>query len=124
CYDGCATTWPPLLVGSDKVSAGEGVTGALGTALRNDGNRQVTYGGVPLYYYAPDTNPGDTKGQGIGKVWFVVNASAASAPAAPAPAPAAAPPPAAAPAPANLPNTGEGDPAPVLPLLLAALLLI
>lgn len=124
CYDGCATTWPPLLVGTDKASAGEGVTGALGTTLRNDGNRQVTYGGVPLYYYAPDTNPGDTKGQGVGNVWFVVNASAASAPAAPAPAPAAAPPPAAAPAPANLPNTGEGDRAPVLPLLLAALLLI
>lgn len=131
CYDRCATTWPPLLVGGGNPAAGEGVGAGLGTTLRNDGNRQVTYGGVPLYYYAPDTTPGDTKGQGVGNVWFVVVSAAASAPAgaAPAPAPAAAAPaqaPAQAPAgaPATLPNTGEGDGLPIGALVVALLFVV
>ena len=33
---------------------------------------QVTYADHPLYHYAPDTSPGDTSGQGVGDVWFVV----------------------------------------------------
>ena len=115
CYDQCAATWPPLVSSAADPTAGNNIAGNLGVTIRNDGNRQVTYNGMPLYYYAPDTNPGDTKGQGVGNVWFVVNASVASAPAAPAPAPASGP--------ASLPRTGEGEGAP-LGLLLAALLLI
>jgi hypothetical protein len=32
----------------------------------------VTYDGQPLYTYAPDGGPGDTTGQGVGDVWWVV----------------------------------------------------
>jgi predicted lipoprotein with Yx(FWY)xxD motif len=113
CYDGCASVWPPLLAGAGGTALGDGVGGTLGVALRNDGNHQVTYNKMPLYYYTPDTNPGDTKGQGVGKVWFVINPVAASAP---GPAPAAAP--------ATLPRTGEGREVPFGALIVLALLLI
>ncbi|MFD1515462.1 hypothetical protein [Halomarina rubra] len=71
CYDGCAETWPPLTV-EGEPSAGEGVDADLGTTERRDGAMQVTAGGVPLYYYAPDESPGDTTGQGVGGVWFLL----------------------------------------------------
>jgi hypothetical protein len=29
---------------------------------------------MPLYRYAPDAAPGDTNGQGVNDVWFVVGA--------------------------------------------------
>jgi predicted lipoprotein with Yx(FWY)xxD motif len=34
----------------------------------------VSYNGMPLYYYAADSAAGDTKGQGVGGVWFVAGA--------------------------------------------------
>ena len=73
CYDQCAINWPPLLVGADEqMTAGEGATGALGTTERTDGTLQVTYDGVPLYYWIKDIQPGDTTGQNVGNVWFIV----------------------------------------------------
>ena len=42
-----------------------------GVISRDDGREQVTYNGLPLYYFANDKAPGDTKGQGVGGVWFV-----------------------------------------------------
>jgi predicted lipoprotein with Yx(FWY)xxD motif len=72
CYHDCAATWPALTV-EGPVTAGEGLEADwLATAERRDGTTQVTYKGMPLYYYAGDTQPGDTNGQGIGGVWFPV----------------------------------------------------
>jgi predicted lipoprotein with Yx(FWY)xxD motif len=72
CADDCLAEWPPLLSDGDPV-AGEGVDAAmLGTITRDDGTTQVTYNGWPLYYFADDTAPGDTNGQGLGDVWFLV----------------------------------------------------
>ncbi len=72
CNDGCAAAWPPLLSGP---VAGDGVdAGLLGTATRADGSEQVTYNGWPLYYYADDAAAGDTNGQGVNDVWYVVSA--------------------------------------------------
>lgn len=48
------------------------VPGKLGTTTRTNGTKQVTYGGHPLYYFAGDTAADQTKGQGIGGVWFLV----------------------------------------------------
>lgn len=73
CYDACAQAWPPLLVQA-KPAAGKGVAASLlGTAQRKDGKLQVTYNGLPLYYYAKDAKAGDTTGQGVGEVWYLVS---------------------------------------------------
>jgi len=72
CYDECEAAWPPIVVDGDPV-AGDGVDGSLlGTTERDDGTTQVTYDGQPLYLFASDAAPGDTNGQGVGEVWFVV----------------------------------------------------
>lgn len=74
CYDQCARTWPPLLT-RGQPQAGTGADASkLSTTTRRDGTVQVVYGEYPLYYYTPDTAPGDTRGQGVGKVWFVLGA--------------------------------------------------
>jgi predicted lipoprotein with Yx(FWY)xxD motif len=70
CTGGCAAAWPAL---AGSVTAGDGVDAALiGTVAGADGTEQATYDGWPLYYYAQDTGPGDTTGQGVGGVWWVV----------------------------------------------------
>ena len=71
CYGDCASAWPPLTV-EGEPTAGPGVTAELGTTERDDGSAQVTAGGKPLYYYAGDSQPGDTAGQGVGGVWFLL----------------------------------------------------
>ena len=73
CYDKCATNWPPLLTTGRPV-AGQGVDDSkLGTTARTDGTTQVTYNGWPLYYYVKDTKAGDTVGQNVGDVWFLLS---------------------------------------------------
>ncbi len=83
CTGACLSSWPALTVtAGQNAVAGTGVTGALGTFTRADGTTQVTYNGLPLYYWVSDTKAGDTTGQGIGG--FVV-ASVSGSPAAPSP---------------------------------------
>ncbi len=76
CVAECAEAWPPLLVGDGATpTAGDGVDSAmLGTAANPEGGTQVTYNGWPLYYYAADNAAGDTNGQGVGEVWYVIGA--------------------------------------------------
>ena len=70
CSGQCAQNWPAL---TGTATAGTGVqAGLLSTAKQANGSTQVTYGGMPLYYFAGDAKPGDVNGQGVGKVWFVV----------------------------------------------------
>lgn len=45
---------------------------AVGVIKRDDGTRQVTIGGWPVYRFSKDTKPGDTNGQGVGGTWFGV----------------------------------------------------
>jgi predicted lipoprotein with Yx(FWY)xxD motif len=72
CYDKCEAAWPPLLE-TDKPTLGDGVDASmLGTTTRKDGSIQVTYNGMPLYYFFKDAAPGDTNGEGVGNVWYVV----------------------------------------------------
>lgn len=71
CNGGCASTWPPLTIASGTTpTAGPAVTGQLGTITRADGSIQVTYKGLPLYFFHSDTKPGDTKGNYTG--WSLV----------------------------------------------------
>ena len=73
CDAACLAKWPPLLTeGSPKL--GTGVDAALvGSAMLADGSKIVTYNGMPLYYWIKDTKPGDTTGQDVGGVWYVVS---------------------------------------------------
>ena len=70
CSGECAANWPAL---TGTATAGTGAQAALlSTSKQANGSTQVAYGGKPLYYFAGDARPGDTNGQGVGKVWFVV----------------------------------------------------
>ena len=78
CDTACASYWPPLIsVGNPR--AGTGVHNSmLGVTKRQDGRRQVTYAGHPLYRFVGDTTPGQTKGEGLtnfGAEWYVLAAT-------------------------------------------------
>lgn len=76
CYDQCEAKWPPLIVSPGMaLKAGSGVSATLSTTQRTDGSMQLTVNGMPVYYYFKDSKPGDTNGQGVGSVWFVLDAT-------------------------------------------------
>ena len=63
CSRDCLATWPALTVAAGTTpTGGAGVTGKLGTITRDDGTLQVTYNGLPLYYFKNDKAPGDANG--------------------------------------------------------------
>jgi len=75
CSGECLVQWPPLVatdVKNVQVAAGVNAT-KLGLADLADGRKIVTYNGMPLYYWYKDMKAGDTTGQNVGKVWFVVS---------------------------------------------------
>jgi predicted lipoprotein with Yx(FWY)xxD motif len=73
CYGACATAWPPLTTtGKVTISGKYVVPKDLGLTTRSNGTKQVTYGGHPLYYFKGDTGPGQTNGQAVGGIWFLV----------------------------------------------------
>jgi predicted lipoprotein with Yx(FWY)xxD motif len=72
CSGDCEETWPPL---AGPAAAAEGADEALlSTVEREGGTQQATYNGWPLYYFAADTAAGNTNGQGVGDVWFALDA--------------------------------------------------
>ncbi|MHB1860298.1 MAG: COG4315 family predicted lipoprotein [Solirubrobacteraceae bacterium] len=80
CNGGCTTIWPPLKAGGKLKGLGGVATTKLGTITRADGEKQVTYYGHPLYYYAADTSAGEALGEGLysfGAHWFVLSAKGA-----------------------------------------------
>jgi predicted lipoprotein with Yx(FWY)xxD motif len=75
CTGACASVWPPLTCPGKSVASGGLAAAKLGTLKRADGTRELTYGGHPLYTYAGDAKPGDTRGQGLdqfGAEWYVL----------------------------------------------------
>ena len=71
CEGQCAANWPAVTTDSDDPAV-EGVTGEVGTITGVDGETQVTLNGWPIYYYAGDSAAGDTNGQGVNGVWWVL----------------------------------------------------
>lgn len=67
CTGGCASAWPPLT--AKKARVGKGLDASL---VAVNGSGQVAYNNQLLYRYGGDSAKGDTNGQGIGGVWFVV----------------------------------------------------
>ena len=73
CTGQCLINWPALVT-KGNPTLGAGVDKSLvGTAALADGSKIVTYNKMPLYYWAKDTKAGDTTGQNVGSVWFVIS---------------------------------------------------
>ena len=72
CEGPCVENWP--LFFRETIAPKDGLAASdFGTITRPDGKKQTTYKGMPLYYFVKDTKPGDTLGQGVKDVWYVVN---------------------------------------------------
>jgi predicted lipoprotein with Yx(FWY)xxD motif len=71
CTGQCLTAWPPLY---GKPTAGKGADDSkLGSFALPNGATQASYNGWPLYYWKGDAKAGETAGQKVGGVWFVLD---------------------------------------------------
>jgi predicted lipoprotein with Yx(FWY)xxD motif len=71
CTGTCAATWPAFP--ADTITVSSPLDPADFTSITlADGTRQATYYGWPLYYYKGDSKPGDTNGDNVNRIWFVV----------------------------------------------------
>lgn len=76
CYGDCAVAWPPFIARGTPTATNGAKGSLLGTTLRRNGKRQVTYRGHPLYYYVSDRKPGQVTCQNVeefGGLWLVVS---------------------------------------------------
>ena len=74
CNAGCDTKWPALTVTGTPSYGDKLAASMFSTFKRDDGSTQLAVNGHPLYHFANDGKAGDTKGNGIGNVWYVVGA--------------------------------------------------
>jgi predicted lipoprotein with Yx(FWY)xxD motif len=71
CNGNCAKIWPPFYV-EDLTLNPELKSRDFDVITREDGSKQLTFKGWPLYLYSRDTKPLETNGQGVNGLWFVV----------------------------------------------------
>jgi predicted lipoprotein with Yx(FWY)xxD motif len=72
CNGDCAKIWPPALTNDGKPKL-KGISAkVVGTVTREDGTKQLTIKGWPVYRYIGDKTPGTWKGQNVGGKWFVI----------------------------------------------------
>lgn len=64
CNGPCASNWPPLYAADDAVA-----TGDYGIVSRDDGKKQWSYKGKPLYHWSKDQKAGDRTGDGFNNLW-------------------------------------------------------
>jgi predicted lipoprotein with Yx(FWY)xxD motif len=82
CTGKCATVWiPVVLAAGQKSPVGVGV-GHLGSFARSNGQRQVTYEGIPLYTFTGDKKAGDVTGniKDTWGQWWSINPSSPHTP--------------------------------------------
>jgi predicted lipoprotein with Yx(FWY)xxD motif len=82
CYGECAAAWPPVLTNGPPEATGDVRADLLGTVQRDDGSRQVTYAGHPLYFYANE-GPGQVLCHDVvlnGGRWLVITPDGAPGP--------------------------------------------
>lgn len=79
CTDACAKAWPPVLTSNGAIMPGDAVNASeMGTISHGKSKKvgQVTYNGMPLYYFVRDKHAGSVAGEGIkhfGGSWYVVS---------------------------------------------------
>ncbi len=81
CSGACAQAWPPLTTTGQPTGSGGVASAKLTTITRSNGTKQVAYNGHPLYFFAGDTGPGTTSGQGsnsFGAKWWLVTPAGAA----------------------------------------------
>ncbi|UIR55630.1 hypothetical protein LZQ00_15335 [Sphingobacterium sp. SRCM116780] len=70
CTGNCLATWP--IYHNNKTSNDSKIDKSqLGEITRNDGSKQTTYKGWPLYYFSGDNQSGQVRGDAVGKIWYV-----------------------------------------------------
>jgi predicted lipoprotein with Yx(FWY)xxD motif len=75
CTDKCLASWPALT--SDAApTLGTGLDAEDFASITRDDNgaKQVTFYGMPLYFFGGDKAAGDTNGQGLFSKWYVIGA--------------------------------------------------
>lgn len=66
CTGSCLREWPPVPAADRELG------GDFGAILRQDGTRQLSYKGRPLYYYWRDEAPGEMRGDKFNRLWHIV----------------------------------------------------
>jgi predicted lipoprotein with Yx(FWY)xxD motif len=64
CNGDCAVKWPPLAASASHKAGGD-----YAVIIRDDGSKQWSYKGKPLYLWIKDQKPGDATGDGVAGVW-------------------------------------------------------
>lgn len=77
CKDQCAVNWPVFKAESLQLPASLKIED-FGVITREDGTKQTTYKGSPLYYFIKDAKAGDVNGQGVNNVWFAAKPEGAA----------------------------------------------
>jgi predicted lipoprotein with Yx(FWY)xxD motif len=66
CSGGCLAAWPAFMAKDGASAKGDF------TLIDAAGGKQWTVKGMPLYYFAGDSKPGERNGDGSGGVWHTV----------------------------------------------------
>ncbi|WP_239540785.1 hypothetical protein [Spongiivirga citrea] len=70
CNGTCEGAWPAFY--AETLTLDNGLNASdFGEITRNDGSKQTTYKGWPMYLFSSDTAAGQINGDGSGGVWFV-----------------------------------------------------
>ncbi|WP_409344708.1 plastocyanin/azurin family copper-binding protein [Paenibacillus sp. MBLB4367] len=75
CKGTCEANWP-IFYSAHIADTADLKAADFGTITREDGTKQTTYKGMPLYYFVKDMKAGDATGQGVNNVWYVIDPSA------------------------------------------------
>jgi predicted lipoprotein with Yx(FWY)xxD motif len=76
---GCQSVWPPLRP-SASIKLGPGLDAEDFVVItRQDGTKQLTDYGAPLYTFSGDSKAGDTNGDGFMGKWYAVGKEGAAA---------------------------------------------
>ena len=67
CNGQCATLWPPAM-----AAAADQASGDFGIVTRDDGSRQWSFKGKPVYTYQADKKAGDRTGDNFRDVWHII----------------------------------------------------
>ncbi|MFJ4866903.1 hypothetical protein [Streptomyces sp. NPDC088748] len=70
CIDDCGDMWVPALASTGMPVAFPGIdSNKLGILVRQDGGKQITLHGSPLYRFEGDKKPGEVRGHAANGPW-------------------------------------------------------